>query len=238
MGFKLKSGNSTSFKGMGSSPVKNRGARHSKPGHPKGGGNVDLVGKVGLLAAPQYFGAEEVQGNTNPRLTDAQRNELMIESGMNYKTKVDKEKEIELGIAPGESQQKSEETKSVEITDEDVEKIHKKNEKKTSSSKSSSSSSKTSKSSKSKSSKSSNTTLDGLISARSRHQQGSRSYNKITTMINQQYSTSKGVLSPKQKKQMRKMNNKVYWGQGQRDWLGRKRDKTKRNKQTWWNPWD
>tara|TARA_R110002020_G_scaffold300489_1_gene516107 strand:- start:208 stop:711 length:504 start_codon:yes stop_codon:yes gene_type:complete len=48
------------------------------------------------------------------------------------------------------------------------------------------------------------------------------------------------VKGPKKNKKSTKKNkksNKVKWGKGERDWLGRKKDKSKRNKKTL-NPWD
>ena len=39
-------------------------------------------------------------------------------------------------------------------------------------------------------------------------------------------------------KEKKKKDNRVPWGKGERDWLGRKKDKSKRNTRTKWNIWD
>tara|TARA_R110002020_G_scaffold300489_1_gene516108 strand:- start:721 stop:1266 length:546 start_codon:yes stop_codon:yes gene_type:complete len=81
--------------------------------------------------------------------------------------------------------------------------------------------------------------LNNLVKARNTYTKGTKAWVDAQNKINKSLGSNKvhkvTVETPKKE---RKQLNKVAWGEGKRDFLGRKKDKSKRNRKTWWNPWD
>jgi len=88
--------------------------------------------------------------------------------------------------------------------------------------------------------------LNDLVRIRNTYTKGTQAWVDAQNKINKSLGSNKvyevTVKTPKKEKKMLKKEiknkNKVAWGKGQRNIFGVKKDKSKRNRKTWWNPWD
>jgi len=88
--------------------------------------------------------------------------------------------------------------------------------------------------------------LNDLVKIRNTYTKGTQAWVDAQNKINKSLGSHKvhkvTVDTPKKEgkmiKKATKAKNKVAWGKGERNVLGMKKDKSKRNKKTWWNPWD
>tara|TARA_Y100001938_G_scaffold137721_1_gene202335 strand:+ start:688 stop:1257 length:570 start_codon:yes stop_codon:yes gene_type:complete len=89
-------------------------------------------------------------------------------------------------------------------------------------------------------------TLNSLVKTRNTYTKGTQAWVDAQNKINKSLGSNKvhtvTVETPRKEKKMlkkeKKAKNKVAWGKGERNIFGVKKDKSKRNKKTWWNPWD
>ena len=97
-----------------------------------------------------------------------------------------------------------------------------------------------------KANKSTGGNLNDLVRMRNTYTKGTQAWVDAQNKINKSLGSNKvhevTVKTPKKEKKMLKKEiknkNKVDWGKGQRNIFGVKKDKSKRNRKTWWNPWD
>ena len=93
-----------------------------------------------------------------------------------------------------------------------------------------------------KGNKSSGGSLNSLVKTRNTYTKGTPAWVEAQNKINKSLGSHKvhkvTAKYTKSDEKLIKQKNKVGWGKGERNILGVKKDKSKRNTKTWWNPWD